>query len=118
MDKLIELLNKYRFRVNIEYWYIDWAIKKRAKEPYFYEIKWDRRVKETNNICSKEFWFIKRLVDNDKIDLEEFTKKKSERFSSIYINNEPTKKEYYTECLLMLLSIQDNPIEFLVSVLK
>ena len=54
-------------------------------------------------LISKKFWFIKRLVENDKIDLEKF----------------PQIMEYSDyESLLMLLSIQDNPIEFLISILK
>ena len=54
-------------------------------------------------ICSKKFWFIKRLVENDKIDIEKF----------------PQIMEYSDyESLLMLLSISDTPIEDLISYLK
>ena len=52
---------------------------------------------------SKEYGFIKWLVDNDKIDLNEY----------------PQIREYSDyESLLMYLSIQDEPIEFLISILK
>ena len=70
-------------------------------------------------IC-KEFWFIKWLVENDKvdwnfIDYAEIHQTKRELESNYELCD--IEKQYY-ERLLMLLSIQDNPIEFLVSILK
>lgn len=56
-------------------------------------------------IISKEYWFIKWLVDNDKIDLKK-----------LYHDMRLEFWDYHW--LLMLLSIQDNPIEFLISILK
>jgi hypothetical protein len=56
-------------------------------------------------------WFIKWLVDNDKIDFEK--KLNTIRFESLV---DQTLDSYLA--LLMLLSIQDNPIEFLISILK
>lgn len=56
-------------------------------------------------IICKEFWFIKYLVENDKINLDEI-----ERYSVFWYT--------YYQNLLMLLSISDNPIEFLISILK
>ena len=57
-------------------------------------------------IISKEYWFIKWLVDNDKIDL-------------LRLDNRIALSEFNkVERVLMALSIQDNPIEFLCSVLK
>ena len=65
-------------------------------------------------------WFIKWLVDNDKIDLEKLDKK-SER-KPMYSFEEEWKIWFKLfgvyDSLLMLLAIQDNPIEFLCSVLK
>ena len=58
-------------------------------------------------LISKSYWFIQWLVENEKVD-----------FSNIdfyFLQREQYTK---TESLLMLLSIQDNPIEFLVSILK
>ena len=60
-------------------------------------------------VISKEFWFIKWLVDNDKIDLD----KLEDNWDWYYID---TGNVYHD--MLALLSIQDNPIEFLVSILK
>ena len=61
-------------------------------------------------IC-KEFWFIKWLVENNKID---FTKDCIVEFWYYWT-------EWYCDKydnILMNLAIQDNPIDFLVSVLK
>lgn len=65
-------------------------------------------------VISKKFWFIKWLVENDKID--------HWRLSNYIIDNKffwdkiAELKEY--ETLLMLLSISDTPIEDLISYLK
>ena len=59
-------------------------------------------------------WFIKWLVDNDKIDFYTILKENWTFRKEFYaIEN---KKEY--ERLIMLLSVEDNPIEFLISILK
>ncbi len=69
-------------------------------------------------IISKDFKFIKRLVDNDKIDLWKIKKlyrKSNEHSTSTY----PVMYEYSDlECLLMLLSISNSPIDDLISYLK
>jgi len=61
-------------------------------------------------IISKQGWFIKWLVENDKIDLE--NEELISLMSELWERRNPVK------CLLMLLSIQDEPINFLVSILK
>ena len=53
-------------------------------------------------------WFIKWLVENDKIKLEELKWHYMDLWE--LVRN--------TDFILMLLSIQDNPIEFLISILK
>jgi hypothetical protein len=111
MEKLIELLNEYWEYDLVEH---NWEI-----------CKWDTNdeweiniyTDYTNNIISKKFWFIKWLVDNDKIDRDKIIEKSD--FMPIVSNKvwdflQPTEEQE----LLMLLSIQDNPIEFLVSILK
>jgi len=61
-------------------------------------------------ILNKKFWFIKWLVENDKIDLEKEIKNSELNW---------LHEHYFREdCLLMLLAIQDEPINFLVSILK
>lgn len=99
MDKLIELLNEY----DDNNWEVTdyWALFNRMNE-------W---ISETEDlqIISKKYWFIKWLVDNDKIDF-------------IKLDDNPdwydinTEREYLD--LVALLSIQDEPTSFLISILK
>ena len=63
-------------------------------------------------LISKKFWFIKRLVENDKIDFSR------EWDLAIELVNLFERKVDNAEWLIALLSIQDNPIEFLISILK
>lgn len=57
-------------------------------------------------LISKKFGMIKWLVYNDKID-----------FRKIFLLDYGSK-DILTDKLLMQLSIQDNPLEFLISILK
>ena len=59
-------------------------------------------------------WFIKWLVDNDKIDFVKVYEKEENENIDICMSWEDADMYW----LLMLLSIQDNPIEFLISILK
>lgn len=63
-------------------------------------------------ILNKKFWFIQRLLNNQKIDQEKLDHSLD---SCSYIKN-----DLAWSCikLTMFLSIQDNPIEFLISILK
>lgn len=107
MEKLIELLQIYDNRNDtigdtIQYRIENWNIQR--------SVKWiDRWV----NVWwySKSFWFIKWLVDNDKIDLEQV--EKINQTWSVYI-----RFWWDYEKVLMLLSINDNHIEFLCEILK
>lgn len=63
-------------------------------------------------LISKDYDFIKRLVDNDKIDTESWP---LYWFHFIMSNRQPYS---FYETLLMLLSISDTPIEDLISYLK
>lgn len=108
MEKLIELLNEY--------------IKKNIKTPnrciwyscsYFWFDGWTDVIEDT--IISKRYWFIKWLVDNKKID-------QTNKFC-VSVNVEwkgmgYTKAFEGYESLLMLLAIQDEPLTFLISILK
>jgi hypothetical protein len=121
MEKLIELLNKFeREMFPEEHEYIkfpdwtddDWWCWYYEEDPTFWEQEWfnytsrgDKRNSELNQllIISKEFGFIKWLVENEKIDLD--------RIPAIEDNGA-------TNIVLMLLSIQDEPIRFLCEILK
>ena len=92
MNKLLDLLNEYSTA-----WYY-------VKEDLQWQVKaW---------ILSKEYGFIKRLVDNDKIDLN-----KVEENSEIveYLISTPTK---VYENIIMILSISDTPLQDLCVWLK
>lgn len=96
MEKLIRLLDEYHHK------------KTEDLE------RWKERVEEHKHwIISKQFWFIKRLVDNDKIDLWKLIMIKDEEQKAIVdIDNSRENT------LLMLLAISNEPIEFLISILK
>lgn len=109
MEKLLNLLNEYgkeHFEkcTNSEN---DLRIRKEiCTEAYDEEV-----------IISKRFGFIKRLVENDKID------QNTKFLISANVENQKTWMWYVHtfdqyESLLMLLSIQENSIEFLISILK
>ena len=103
MEKLIELLNEYEkdglneFEKYTERWYCERT----------YQIlsgKWENNNElKPCEIISKSYWFIQWLVENEKIDLDEF---------SII----DWFDDY--ESLLMRLAIDDEPLEFLASILK
>lgn len=114
MEKLIELLREYNrnkewYRLAlIEYITIDWVkyevwMKDKVKDMYKYEL----------NIISKKFWFIQRLVENDKINkhgIPEFYPVSDHCLECVY--------EWITDNTIMLLSIQKNPIDYFISLLK
>lgn len=104
--KLIELLNEYIEEKEL------WNTVKEIDDDYFVNNynNWDWYLCE--QVISKKFWFIKWLVENDKID-----------FSNLKISELTSWTDLFysfsdTEVLLMLLSIQDEPISFLISILK
>ena len=87
MEKLVELLNNFIDRNYKNYWHRNGS-----------NIHTWRTI-----VISKEFRFIKDLVENDHVDLDWF----------------PQIEEYSDyESLLMMLSIQDDPIKYLISILK
>lgn len=105
--KLLELLNEYD-----DGW---WQIRINDIEPIGCDVYampcWDSIE---HCIISKSYWFIQRLVEQDKID----TKKFNLRDKIMY-----TVYEYYPEVskdeeVIMLLSISDEPIDLLISLLK
>ena len=70
-------------------------------------------------VISKDYWFIKRLVENDKIDLWEklFNLTKNDNRKSIICDLDNNDFSW-EDTFLMLLSISDTPIEDLISYLK
>lgn len=112
MEELIKLLNEYddwmvsRYE---EYFSTEWLFVTNAGQLFREEF-----------ILGKRYWFIKRLIDNDKIDFEsqamQYVKSDLSKFFAEWEDKNWMSDDY--AMLLMLLSIQDNPIEFLISVLR
>ena len=103
-EKLFVLLNEYDncWDYCSEYWfYMPWM----DRDAYWYHKYY---------LISKEYWFIQWLVDNDKIDLDKLIDIRERDYWQIRYS------EWFTneQILLMLLSIQDNPIEFLLDILR
>lgn len=128
MEKLVELLNEYdkNHHNKSDLYYLfeieDWML-------FCYDDVTDvqRTMQdEAMVICSKKFWFIKRLVDNNKIDRDEYLTVKSRALIWTLWVIKNKEREAYTKCdnelvyesLLMQLSTEDNPISFLTSILK
>lgn len=99
MEKLIELLNEY-----------EW--KKTYKEYMDYQINEELPYKLDSLKVLR--WFIKRLVENDKIDQKGIEYK----FQDVLFELEEEIVKEKSDFLIMLLSISDTPIEDLISYLK
>ena len=106
MEKLIELLNEFQKEKKSQIFYSynrdldffeSWAIA-------WCQIYWE----SVYTIISKKFWFIKWLVENDKIDIS--------KIKCWYVYNDT--EEDKVKNVIMNLSISDSPIEDLVSILK
>ncbi len=105
-NKLLDLFNQYNLSPDMTGWEIcnerderDWE-----NMSVFYK----------QYICSKHFWFVKRLVDNDWID----TRLIPLRLETHWENSDVTWgviKDY--EVVLAMLSLKENPIKYLDSIL-
>ena len=91
MEKLIELLNEYEGQDT-------WSYDEEMGMPYYW---WGDDCDYEAYLISKKYWFIKWLVENEKID-------ENKIFNDCWL--------YYS--VLMKLAIQDEPIKFLISILK
>ena len=109
MEKLLKLLNEFKqgksfkfTKYDTEYWMFDTNLNAEG----------NTSLPEETIIC-KKFWFIQWLVNNDKIDKQWA---KNLLYESEIFN--PLPYTDLAERLIMYLSIQDEPIEFLISILK
>ena len=93
--KLVDYFNQWREEKFWEKWH------------FTYTMRFDHA-----HIISKKFWFIQWLVDNDKIDNSKFYDKNILKWFMTLT------KEEKADSIIMNLSIQSNPIEFLISILK
>lgn len=108
MKKLIEL-------IKIKDWYEDVCYKKQSDWWYMFWL--DGNAIREERMCGKKFWFIKWLVNNNKIDynkvLISFTMSESDWLWNYYWH----WVEAY-QGILMLLAISDTPIDDLISYLE
>lgn len=125
MEKLIELLNEYSLRFIENKYLIKWEIWENPIWIYGYVREYWLWWASKLIIISKEFWFIKWLVDNNKIDFQKVMEQNKNWYDITRVNPDDNfidnAIEYDDELdlfIIMLLSIQDNPIEFLISILK
>lgn len=97
MEKLIELLNEYEKE--------NWRN---------FEVKeiWMTYRNNDLMVISKRYWFIKRLLDKEKIDLLRLSCT-AIRYTEI-IDADFSREDI----IIMILSIQENPIDFLCEILK
>lgn len=102
MEKLQELLKEYQLS-KWEWVRLAWPdVEVNDKEELVLEA----------TLISKKYWFIQWLVENEKIDYnkDKYWMNFFENWSQVFLTS--------ADEVIMELSIQDEPIEFLVSILK
>ena len=127
MEKLIELLREY-IRLKYEYWeywvYLNEKNKLTLESQHSFMGYWINEEWYTDEefwesiIISKQFGFIKWLVDNDKIDRDRCECR--QLYNALKRSEDAHWDKNFSKCerIVMLLAIQDSPIEYLISVLK
>ena len=111
MEKLRFLLNEFdpyickdwEHRDNLWYSVICWESAIFTKEIW------------VQKIISKEYKFIKWLVENDKIDVKKLAEKSE---CEVFLEFRRWEKDRRTDTVIMILAIQEDPIWFLISILK
>ena len=99
IKKLIKLLNES------EDWFVSKFVDYDDKDWVFILNSWQSF--HYSFILSREYWFVQWLIKNNKIDWSKF---------GCMINN---KMHYYPKTIFIkLLSIQGNPVKYLISYLK
>jgi hypothetical protein len=122
MEKLIELLNEYQKWKEKSGWTDDnfkweknykWSISRYDEDDIR---EWENLYNDTAiaYLISKSFWFIQRLVEQNKIGI---SKSWIDELPAMYAYDYDSI-ECKTDRLLMILSIQDEPIRFLINILK
>ena len=96
--KLVDLLNQFEIETN--------------NDPMTRQERDENRMQcFESEILSKKYLFIERLCETDKIDVEKLSSE-NEMFVELM------KKETFDNVILMLLSIQFRPFEFLSNYLR
>ena len=112
MEKLLNLLNEFKegksfkfTKYDEKYWMFDTNLNANG----------NTSLPEETITC-KKFWFIERLVENDKIILQKGIIRRV-AYDNYWVLEDIHRYSAY-ESILMYLAIQDDPIEFLISILK
>jgi hypothetical protein len=124
MEKLIELLNEYghtsscwpfeTYRIEPATDYISSYLVLSRDDNWEWDWKdWHLPIPR---LISKEYWFIKWLVENDKIDFHIWSRWEKYLEYPIWSDNLDEVHDY--KDIIQRLSISDTPIEDLISYLK
>lgn len=106
-NKLLDLFNQYNLSPDMTWWEIcdEWDERDWGNMSVFYK----------QYICSKHFWFVKRLVDNDLIDKRLIPI----RYEAYWFNSDVCASVLDdSNIVYMQLALQDNPIKYLNSIIK
>lgn len=111
MKKLLQLLNEYQTQRGSKFKFSSYDERSQS-----FLLVDSNEVLWGEIIISKKFWFIQWLVEDDKIILQKDIIRRVEYSNYGVIED----IHYYSayKSILMYLAIQDNPIEFLISILK
>lgn len=109
MEKLLQLLNEYQTQRGSKFKFSGYDERSQS-----FLLVDSNEVLWEETIINKKFWFIEWLVENDKIDIDK-TLKEYWMFRYIYFN---AWIKSISDRFIMYLSIQDEPISFLISILK
>lgn len=120
----LEIADDNPMRMKFVDYYNQWREEK-FDEPWYFQ--YQNRFDDVH-IISKKMWFIRRLVFRDKLNLD--TLKENTLFTmfthcvwlgcewSTVSEWESSLKEIWADALIAYTSIQDNPISFILSILK
>ncbi len=111
MEKLLKLLNEYQTQRESKFKFSGYD----ERNLSFLLVDSDEVLWE-ETIISKKFWFIEWLVNNDKVIHIGEVIESIMYYGNWQIEDINCYDEYNS--LLMLLSIQDDPIDFLIFILK
>lgn len=117
MKKLIDLLNEFCREKRGDYVVTKYREKEHSFDTF---VEWKVDYMTDLYVVSKRCWFIKWLVENDKIKRDEkywTVDYYCDEYSHYSCRRDLDLFEGY-ESLLMRLSVSDNPIQDLISLLK
>lgn len=114
MERLLNLLNEYDPYIASDGEHKD--------NIWYYAYKWNSAVFGKSIwesvIISKKYQFIEWLIDTQKIDTFKLSEAWFDTMKVYEWTNYKTVNDGNTDKLIMLLSIQENPIELLITLLR